>query len=90
MALGWVGPLQGLSSATSGDFALGGTSWMADLEMVSTRETRKEETHKRGGHGEALIFVLKGKRDFRCHVSFDLKVDIYIIYIYTCIYVVTS
>lgn len=71
MALGWVGPLQGLSSATSGDFALGGTSWMADLEIVSTCETRKEETHKRGGHGEALIFVLKGKRDFRCHVSFD-------------------
>ena len=52
------------------------------LEMVSTCETRKEETHKRGGHGEALIFVLKGKRDFRCHVSFDLKVDIYNIYIY--------
>ena len=46
------------------------------------KHEKKRHTHKRGGHGEALIFVLKGKRDFRCHVSFDLKVDIYNIYVY--------
>lgn len=69
-----MGPLQGLGSATSGDFALGGSSWMADLEIVRTRETRKEERHTNA--------VVMEKRDFRCHVSFDLKVDIYIVYIH--------